>query len=534
MATPNTNSPDTLLPKPPAKVLSATAFSYAGKVVTAVFLAVLLITTILAGWVSLAEGTTRFLQPFRMDNVEAYATQQVEALRANPTEENIRAVSIELWGLSKLVSVQHFVDSKLPEHGQYYASMPTTNQVLLLTHVLSAVFCMLFGGLQFWPQFRKRFMRAHRVIGKIYLVTVPVTVVLSLLYLALTPPHYIYDHLVAWIALWVFGGLALLSVTMAILALKARRVYEHQAWMALSFGSLLVAPMLRWDWVLLGRLFPAIDQQTLNLVTMGLMLPQCLLITYGLILINRQYQRPMSKRVIQPVAQKSTQLFIRVLPALYAAAVAVLAFNVWFFLPGQGLGSVAFAQTRLPAALIQQHQLALSQYPLITGLYVFSINLALPLGLYTFKRLLTTSKDASGFVRVKRDASLTGLLLAIAGLGSMLIGHAFGLAAHNLWFSGGTMYVVNGLVLAAFGLYLLGSSRAGQLALMKESLLFGLCLAPFAALFFATLWVLSLLPMPLDYIHDGQGYVIPVGFAGSLLFIAGFYVIYGQATREHN
>lgn len=530
MAIPNAN-PSVV---PPAKSLPGTAFGYAGKLVTAIFLAVLLLTTILAGWVSLSEGGTRFLKPFTTDNMVAYATQQVDVLRANPTEENLREVSIELWGMSKLVSVQHFVDSKLPEHGLYYASMPTINQVLLLAHVLTAAFCMLFGGLQFWPQFRKRFMRAHRLIGKIYLVTVPITVILSLVYLALTPPHHIYDHLVAWIALWVFGALALLSVTMAILALKARRIYEHQAWMALSFGSLLVAPMLRWDWVLLGRLFPTIDQQTLNLVTMGLMLPQCLLISYGLILINRQYQRPMSKRVIQPIAQKSTKLFIRVLPALYAAAGIVLVFNVWFFLPGQGLGRVAFAQSLLPAALIQQHQLALSHSPLITGLHVLSISMALLLGLYSFKRLLTTSKDGADFIQVKRYAQTTGVLMTLAGLSAIFIGHVFGLAAHNLWFSGGTMYMVNGLVLAAFGLYLLASSRAGQLALMKESLLFSLCLAPFAALFFVTLWVISLLPMPLEYIHDGQGYVIPVGFGGGLLFIAVFYVIYGQATREHN
>lgn len=530
MAIPNTNTSVNA----PARSLPGTALGYAGKLATAIFLAVLLVTTILAGWVSLSEGGTRFLKPFTTDNVVAYATQQVDVLRANPTEENLRDLSIELWGLSKLVSVQHFTDSKLPEQGLYYATMPTTNQALLLAHVLTAAFCMLFGGLQFWPQFRKRFMRAHRLIGKVYLLTVPITVILSLVYLALTPPHHIYDHLVAWIALWIFGALALLSVTMAVLALKARRIYEHQAWMALSFGSLLVAPMLRWDWALLGVLFPAIDQQTLNLVTMGLMLPQCLLITYGLILINRQYQRPMHKRALQPIAQKSMNVFMRALPALYAAAAGVLAFNVWFFLPEQGLGSVAFAESLLPPALIQQHQLALSHSTLITGLHVLSISMALLLGLYTFKRLLHSSKDAADFIQVKRYAQLTGVLITLAGLSAIAIGHAFGLAAQNLWFSGGTMYVVNGLVLSAFGLYLLASSRAGQLALMKESLLFSLCLAPFAALFFMTLWVISLLSMPLEYIHDGQGYVIPVGFGGGLLFIAVFYVIYGQATREHN
>lgn len=115
MAIPNTNTSVNA----PAKSLLSTTLRYAGKMATAIFLAVLLLTTVLAGLVSLLEGATCFLKLFTSDKVVAYATQQMDVLRANPTKENIREVSIGLWGLSKLVSVPHFTYSKLPEQGLF-------------------------------------------------------------------------------------------------------------------------------------------------------------------------------------------------------------------------------------------------------------------------------------------------------------------------------------------------------------------------------------------------------------------------------
>ena len=127
----------------------------------------------------------------------------------------------------------------------------------------------------------------------------------------------IYDHLVAWIALRVFGVFSLVSIGMAVLALKKKRIFEHQAWMAASFACLMVAPMLRWDWALLGKIFPNIDQETVNLVTMGIMLPETILIGYGLILINRQYLRPMKQRKPHPFAEKARIQFQTLQPILY-------------------------------------------------------------------------------------------------------------------------------------------------------------------------------------------------------------------------
>lgn len=512
---------------------SARLLGRLGNGVSLSFIMLILVAMGASGVIALHEGTHRFLLPFTQANATAYVTRAVEAVRAQPTDTNIRQVSEEIWGLSRFAPVQHYADSRLMEQGIYYTTMPKTNQVSMVVHILFSVFCVLVGGLQFWPGFRKRFMTVHRGIGMVYIVTVPVSVVAALLYLTLTPPHHIYDHLVAWIALWVFGVLTLVSIAMAVKALKARRIFEHQAWMALSFGSLMVAPLLRLDWAFLAPIFPGIDQETLNLVTVGFMLPECLLIAYGLILVNRQYARPMKQRVPAVIAGHGASWFLSLSPCLYGLSLLLLGVNGWYYLSAHGLSGLAAAQAQLPAPLLGQDQAVLMAHPALLVLFVCSISLAFPALVQRLHELLAPSSAGTGRL-AWLSRHVAPWLALLAGLTSCCLGWHIGLAPHNIWFSGGTMYLVNGLVLTGFSLFLLAAQRVQHEALMKESLVFLLCLLPFPTLFLLTLEVVNWIKLPADYLAAGQGFVIPVGFSAGLLFLAMFYVIYGQATREHN
>ena len=96
------------------------------------------------------------------------------------------------------------------------------------------------------------------------------------------------------------------------------------------------------------------------------------------------------------------------------------------------------------------------------------------------------------------------------------------------------MYSVYGALIAIFAIAFLIATQLKNLAYMKEILVFLMSLLPFSFLFLVTLFVLSFLPIPAEYLSVGQGYVIPVGFSTALLFLAFIYVIFGQATREHN
>lgn len=502
-----------------------------GKALSLAFLCSLIVAMAAAGWISLYEGTHRFMQPLVDTAAATRAAEAAAALNAEPTTANMRRVSEEMWALSQLTSVERFAESGLIEHGLYYLAMPRTNQILLMLHVLLSVFCVTFGGLQFWPGFRKRYMKAHRVIGMTYVATVPIATLLALIYLGLTPPDRIYAHLIAWIALWIFGALAIVSVVMAMLALKARRLFEHQAWMALSFGCLLIAPLLRLDWVALALIFPGIDQETLNLVTMGLMLPECLLIAYALILINRRNPRPMTQRKAASLALAGTRLFLRYRPVLLAVALVFAGINVLFYLIGDGMAGIDTAVTLMPTAMITHEQDVFSTHPALLAWFVLSISLAFPTAVDALSRLL---KAAPGTTTA--EAGLATPLLALgAGISACLLGWHIGLAPAGAWLSGGTMYLVNGLVIAGFSLMLLSARRTGDSARAKESLIFLLCLLPFPSLFVITLQILGWIQLlPADYIAAGQGYVIPVGFSGGLLFLALIAVVHGQATREHN
>jgi len=504
------------------------AVTGSGGVLALVFILLVVVTMGASGGYALLEGLFRFTLPFTSDDATVELTQAVAAARAAPTPEAIGVISSELKALAQLTSAERFADSRLPEQGVFYTTMPTANQWLMLLHVLFGAFCMLLGGLQFWPGFRRRYLKLHRRIGMIYIVTVPVSLLTVFAYMALTAPHHLYAHLVGWIALWVFGLLALEAIFMAVRALGARRIFEHQAWMALSFGCLMVAPLFRLDWVLLAWLFPAIDQETLNLVTLNLMLPQALLIAYGLIVVNRQYTRPMRQRPAAALAAPAAALFRRAVRALMLLAAGLLCVNGFFYVAGQGMSSLSAGAVLVPAALIQQEQAVLAAHSWVAAVFALGLGLAFPAAALQLNGLLL-QRPVPAMVR-----HATPLLAVAAGLASCVIGMRIGIAPDKLLLSGGTMYLVNGLVLAGFGLRLLLAGRRGQQALMKESLVFLLCLLPFPSLFFLTLHVMSLLPVPADYITAGQGYVLPAGFSAGLLFVAMIHVVYGQATREHN
>ena len=125
------------------------------------------------------------------------------------------------------------------------------------------------------------------------------------------------------------------------------------------------------------------------------------------------------------------------------------------------------------------------------------------------------------------------MLSMLAGACATYLGWHIGLAPAQQWLSGGTLYTTSGLLILLFSAVLAGNLAKGHLAMLKESLAFLLCLLPFAPLLLINLWVLQWLPIPADYIQQGQGYVLAAGSCGALMFAAMFYAVLGQTSREH-
>ena len=507
-----------------------------------VYVLLVALTMALTGWIALNEGLYRYLPTLQGDPSRAtYTATQLEALRNSGDTAQLKAFSHELAGLSAVTDERRFLDSKLPEHGLYLSQMPQLNQWLLTSHIFTGVFCMLFGGLQFWPWLRRQHMKLHRVIGGLYVLTAPVSVLLSLIYLGLTPPQHLYTHLTGFVALWVFGFGAIASIGLAIRALRQRRIHEHMAWMALSFACLLVAPMLRLNWVFTAWALPHIDQETLNLVTLAFMLPQCLLIGQGLIWANRQ--APLRRRPASPLAEGAKRLFLQARPlwwALTVSAVALVAFAWGMPSAGttdqdalHGLASLPGASSLMTPELVAREAAAWAATPGLGAVFALALGASLLAGLAQLIASWKTSA-APGQSLGWSLGAITVVLGSLVAAGTCLVvGWRIGVAPDKALFTGGTFYVVEGVLLMGLALIHARRLSTGSMGQQRESLVLLLSLLPAPALAATNLWALSTLSWPAGYVEGGHVHLLATAGGSGLLFLAMLHSVLGQATREH-
>lgn len=121
-----------------------------------------------------------------------------------------------------------------------YATMPPVVQVALVLHVAGAAVALLVGPFQFWAALRRRFPRAHRWAGRVYLAGVAVGGAAALI---MAP-----WNTAGMVGLLGFGSLGVLWLWTAWRAYRAIRggdVRSHQAWMIRNFALTYGAVMLR-------------------------------------------------------------------------------------------------------------------------------------------------------------------------------------------------------------------------------------------------------------------------------------------------
>jgi uncharacterized membrane protein len=126
-----------------------------------------------------------------------------------------------------------------------YAERPTLIQYVFYIHIVSAGVALLVGGFQFSRRLRKRSRRAHRWIGRTYVVSVYVGGASGLV--------MAFFSSVAFTGLFGFGTLAALWLWTTYRGYRSARegdFAEHQAWMIRSFALTYAAPTLRM-WLLL-------------------------------------------------------------------------------------------------------------------------------------------------------------------------------------------------------------------------------------------------------------------------------------------
>lgn len=104
----------------------------------------------------------------------------------------------------------------------------------IVAHVAGGMIALLIGPFQFFPAIRKKYARLHRTIGRVYLISVLISVV-SATYLAvfdnlLRKKEFMFATGTLGMALaWFITG------SMAFWAIKRRNFSQHQEWMVRSY-----------------------------------------------------------------------------------------------------------------------------------------------------------------------------------------------------------------------------------------------------------------------------------------------------------
>ena len=161
------------------------------------------------------------------------ATVSPAATRPQTRRRFIRKSLIALfWTLLLVVALRFFIKYavhyfRLSENS-YADFWPKRNWLLL--HICGATLALFLGPLQFWSGARKKYLRAHRWSGRIYLFGVA---------LGVTGAAYLAGHpsLGGAYGVALFGLATAWFVTsfMAYVAIRRGRVKAHKEWMIRSY-----------------------------------------------------------------------------------------------------------------------------------------------------------------------------------------------------------------------------------------------------------------------------------------------------------
>lgn len=283
-------------------------------------------------------------------------TAAVDAYRSDAnTESAAKHSGIWLALMNKVTTPQYTYgsDSYFTDSLHHYAVMPKSNIAVLSLHNVLGGICMLFGAMQFWPAFRRHYPRWHRGFGMIYMVSVQAAMIMAGTYLYITPVAKIYDSFSFYVGLWALVVIVSASLWMSIYHLRRREIAQHQAYMAINFGALLTAPVLRYDWILFGAFFPHLTFNTVNYLAAGILLPQSFIFGYLLLCVTRSQQldRPVASKDLTkptPVWQKGL-----VATAGLAILVAILSV-VDHFVIHAGLNNISNSQALILAGLLSK------------------------------------------------------------------------------------------------------------------------------------------------------------------------------------
>lgn len=236
----------------------------------------------------------------------------------------------------------------------YRQSMTAMRSHMALGGVL-----LISGLLQFVPPLRRRWPRLHRATGALFAATCLVSMGSALAYLYRTPFELVYSGRPFAIGLTAQALTVLSGLLLAIAAIRARDYASHMGWMALIFGVILSAPVLRMEWALVGALLP-LTQEQVNLGVTATLNSFCMLpMAIWLATVGAREFRPRASGLHMPQALLMGLATLAGLSVIHEGVLLPFGLDLFGALRPDGL--------RLPAAALLWSGAALLSLLLMPG-----------------------------------------------------------------------------------------------------------------------------------------------------------------------
>ena len=113
----------------------------------------------------------------------------------------------------------------------------------LIGHLSGGILALVIGPFQFWTKFRNKYLKVHRLMGKIYLVAILIAS-LSSIYMAWNTA--IQVHFTWALSLQILSFTWIITAFMAYRAIKNHRIQQHKEWMVRSYIVTFVFVAFRW------------------------------------------------------------------------------------------------------------------------------------------------------------------------------------------------------------------------------------------------------------------------------------------------
>ena len=141
-------------------------------------------------------------------------------------------VKIVLWFFLGLTALFVFITSEVLLVADYpmyhaYRLQVIADRHLLIPHTLSGIIALLAGPIQFSSRFRERHLKFHRVLGRIYVISVFIGAFTGIA-LASGRPGLPGTSMQA--AAWI------VCTTAALITARNRQIVQHRQWMARSYA----------------------------------------------------------------------------------------------------------------------------------------------------------------------------------------------------------------------------------------------------------------------------------------------------------